>query len=95
MEALQIGEQIVLQGHIAGADADLTGLQRMNIPEHILSPQEIIIALADQVIERFPLGGQPDSLGSTVEQPGIQLRFQMLDGLAHRRLGDKQTVGCG
>ena len=50
---------------------------------------------ADVVVQQPPLSGKGNAARLAGKQPHLQLLFQLVDGLADRRLGNKQRFGGG
>ena len=95
MEAIQVGQQ-KLAGHgVAGADGQVAHLQVTGLAQLGLAGLQQTHGAADIFIEDLALRGQGYTPGIPGEEPGLELPFQLLDGLADGRLGDVERLGSG
>ena len=94
MKLFQIGQQIVLQSHITGADAYLPSLQIPHPAQSLLAHLQLLIAPGHILKQRLPLLSQADTLCHPIKQRDAQLLFQLPYRLTHRRLGNGQRLGC-
>ena len=91
VEGVQIRRQ-ELPGHgVAGADGQSTQQQLLRLGELVLAGSQQPQRVADVLIEHLPLSRQGHAAGGAGKQTGLQSRFQLLDRLAHSRLGDIQV----
>ena len=95
VETIQIGEQELAGNGVAGADDQLAHLQLPGLGQLGLAGLQQAHGAADVLIEHFSLRRQGDAAGVPGEQPGLQIVLQLLDGLAHRGLGDIQRLRRG
>ena len=81
-------------GHrVAGADDQGAQQQLLGLGELVLSGGDESQSAADVLVEHPALTGEGDAPGTAGEEPGLEGRLQLLDGLAHRRLGDVEIFG--
>ena len=93
VELVQIGHQ-ELGGHrVAGADDEGAQQQLLGLGQLVLTCRQQAQGTADVLVEHLPLAGEADAPGAPGEQPGLEGRLQLFDGLAHRRLGNIQVLG--
>ena len=95
VELVQIGRQEPAGDGVAGADDQRAQQQLLSLGQLVLASGDKAQSAADVLIQHLPLAGQGHAPGAAGEQPGLQRTFQLLDGLAHRRLGDIQIFGRG
>ena len=95
VEPVQIRQQELAGHRVAGADGQVAHLQVPALGQLLLAGFQQAHGAADVFIQHPPVGGQGDAPGVPGEQPGLQLRLQLLDGLADGGLGYKQSLGGG
>ena len=94
VEILQIRNQIITADGIAGTDAQLAAAQGIGLHNLIFTPFYQVDGRLDMAQQNLTLGGQLHPLCAPDKEVLVQLLFQYLDGLAHRRLRDKELLGC-
>ena len=92
VEAVQIGQQKLAGNGVAGADNELAHLQLAGLGQLGLARLQQAHGAADVLVEHPALRCQRHAPGVPGEQTGLQVVFQLLDGLAYRRLGDIQRL---
>ena len=90
VEGVQVGGQELARHRVAGTDGQRAQQQLLGLGQLVLAGGQQAQGVADVLIEHLPLPRQGHAPGRPGKQPGLQGRFQLLDGLAHRRLGDVQ-----
>ena len=93
MEAFQIGEQEKTQRHIGSADGDFPTFQIAHLQNPFFPRLELFIALfhIGKKLPSFRCGG--DAVGGAFNEYHAQRSLQLLQALAHRRLGERQRSG--
>ena len=78
-----------------------TGEDKLSQAQQLLRLGELVLAgsqqpqrVADVLIEHLSLSRQGHAAGGAGKQTSLQSRFQLLDRLAHSRLGDIQVFCC-
>ena len=95
VEPLQVGQQQAAGHGVAGADDQLAHHQLPALLQLFLTGLDQADGAADVVVQQPPLPGQGNAARLAGKQPHLQLLFQLVDGLADRRLGNKQRFGGG
>lgn len=93
MEFFQERQQIKLQRHIAGSDMNLPQLQIPHLPHLFHSQLNLFISLGHIGIQKLSLRSELHPSGAPCEKRYAQIFFQLLQRLAHRRLGDGKQCG--
>ena len=88
VEGIQIVGEEEAGDRVAGADDQCAQQQLLGLGELVLSSGQQSQGTADVLVEHLPFSGKADAPGTAGEEPGLQGGFQLLDGLADRRLGD-------
>ena len=91
VKALQIRRKELARHRVAGADGQRTQQKLLGLRELVLTRGQQAQRVADILVEHPALSRQRHTPGGPGEQPRLQSRFQLLDGLAHRRLRNVQV----
>ena len=91
VEGLQIWRQEKAGDSVAGADSQGAQQQLLGLGQLVLPCGQQAQGAADILVEHLPLPGEGDAPGTAGEQAGLERRLQLLDRLAHRRLGDVEV----
>ena len=86
VERLEPGEQIGLRDRVARADDQLAGQQLARGGDLFLAALEQAERVAHVFEQQLALARQADAARAAREEPDLQLLFELLDRLAHRRL---------
>ena len=88
VESIQIVDQEKAGDGVAGADGQGAQQQLLGLGQLVFSRGKKSQGAADVLVQHLPLPGEGDAPGTAGEEPGLEGGLQLLDGLAHRRLGD-------
>lgn len=94
VEGLQIWRQEKAGDSVAGADGQGAQQQLLGLGQLVLPCGQQAQGAADILVEHLPLPGEGDAPGTAGEQAGLERRLQLLDRLAHRRLGDVEVFAA-
>ena len=95
MKRLQPRKEVRLRDRIACADDEFAREQLARLRKLFLSALDEAQPMRNIVEKKLSLARQDDAARAARKQPDLQLLFQLLDGLADCRLGNKQILRRG
>ena len=95
VETVQIRQQELAGHRVAGTDGQMAQLQLVGLGQLGFARLQQADGAAHIFIEHLALRRQRHAAGITGEQAGVQLRFQLLNGLADSGLRNKKGLGRG
>ena len=92
LELLQVREQEIPHGQLAGSNIDLTALTVHILFQHPPGPFHLLAGAADLAEEKLSFRGQRDAFLGTKKKPAVQIMFQILDAFADGGLGQAKLL---
>ena len=93
VEGIEVLREEKAGDRVAGADDQGAQQQLLGLGELVLPGGDEAQGAADILVEHLALAGEADAPGTAGKEPGLEGGFQLLDGLAHRRLGNIEIFG--